>query len=339
MEIKYLHNLAPAGFLLMALLLGDRPLTPTSNSAWAQSANSPSPAETAPADFATPSTPYSDPAHSNSGQEPQDATNGSVPAWLWFALGGLGLWNLALSFLVWQSLKDSNGANHKMMRKLKELDAKDGELNQRISRKSALIEELRGQLSSYKKTLEVVQLQAQPKSARADDFGFDARNQPARYGNDTPFASNDVPASKGYDYTARVSALNQPAPTASNPWDSIVQNYNLSPQVLESSVIERVSETEESVASRRNGNAAVFLKSANNYSYWIFMGEDRNYWLTPKSDLKITPMGFDTLQALFECPEYQQGSKIQTIKPAKVSQNSLSGGWDLLEKGQVQFTR
>jgi hypothetical protein len=343
MEIKFVRKILPVGLVLIALLVGDRPFDRTSNSAWAEPNSSSPSAATAPATPDAKST-APEPAPTNPDSQnpltsaptnpPEENGKSYLPIWLWLMIGALGIWNVALSYLTWRNFSEASKTNHKLSRKLKDLETKDNALDQRINRRSNEINELKGQLSSYKKTLEGVELQSQPKSTKADNYGFDARTKPANYGNHEPSVN------QGYDYPSRTGNYGQPTPAVSEPWDSIIQNYNLSPQALESYVIERVSESEESVASRRgNSNAAVFLKAANNYSYWVFTGEDRNYWLTPKRDLKITPMGFDTLQALFECPEYQQGSRIQIIKPAKVAQNSFSGGWDLVEKGQVQFMR
>jgi hypothetical protein len=343
MEMKCVRKIVPTGLVLMALLMGDHPFAQPSNSAWAQSASPSSPpavntsaapspkssvSATAPANASDPSSnPTSDKINASGGS----ANDGNFP--LLLLMGVLGLWNVVLSYLTWRNFSESSKTNHKIFKKIKELDAKDNAIDQRINRRSNAIDELKGQLYSYKKTLEVVQAQAQSKSSRDDHYGIESRTKPDNYINNQPFVS------QGYDNKPRSSHYDQSAPAVGEPWDSIVQNYNASPQMLENYIIERVSESEESVDSRRgNSNAAVFLKAANNYSYWIFTGEDRNYWLTPKSDLKITGMGFDTFQALFECPEYLQGSKIQVIRPAKVSQNGRSGGWDLLEKGQVLFT-
>lgn len=318
--------------LTVVLLLGGSFFRETSNTAWAQPSTS-SPSVSTSASPSPVITGTATPSSSQPDQKtvPNEPTQGVFPAWGWFILSGLGLWNVGLSVLFWQSIKESNQSNYETKQNLKRLEKIDVEINQRVSRK---FDDLKGQFTSYKKTLEAVQLQSQSKSSRSDDYDFESPNKPVNYGNNEPFVSQD------YAYKPRSSNYAQPAPPMSNPWDSIVQNYNGSSQALESNIIERVSESEESVVSRRdNSNAAVFLKAANNYSYWVFAGEDRNYWLTPKSDLKITPMGFDTLQALFECPEYQQGSRIQMLKPAKLTQNSFSGGWDLVEKGQVQFIR
>ncbi len=329
MEIKSMSKIASMS-LTIVLLLSGFAFGEISNTAWAQTnasstpsgSGSPVPSSTATGTL-TPS-PSTLPVQETVTNE---STQGTSPIWLWFILGGLGLWNLALSILFWQSIKESNKSNRETNQKLKKLKEVDAEINQRISRK---FDELRVQLFSYKKTLDTVQLQ----SKSVDEYRFESRNKPENYGNDKSFLSQD------YHYETRSSHYDQSAPAIGQPWDSIVQNYNLFPQALESHIIERVSESEESVVNRRgNSSAAIILKSANNCSYWIFVGEDRNYWLTPKSDLKITSMGFDALQALFEFPEYQQGSRIQLVKPAKVAQNSSSGGWDLVEKGQVQFIR
>jgi hypothetical protein len=329
MEIKPMSKITSVS-LTVVLLLGGSFFGETSNITWAQPNPSPS-ASISPSSVTTVTATPSPSTPPDQKTPPNEPNQGAFPIWGWLILGGLGLWNAALSFLFWQSIKESNRTNHETKQNLKRLEKIDVEVNQRVSRK---FDELKGQLSSYKKTLEVLQLQSQSKPSKSDDYNFESRNKPANYGSNEPFVSQD------YAYKPRSSNYAQPAPAMNNPWDSIVQNYNISPQVLENNIIERVSESEESVVSRRdNSNAAVFLKAANNYSYWVFAGEDRNYWLTPKSELKITPMGFDTLQALFECPEYQQGSRIQMVKPAKLTQNSFSGGWDLVEKGQVQFIR
>ena len=331
MEIKPMSKITSVS-LTIVLLLDVSFFGEISNNVWAQPNASPS-ASISPSPNSvttgteTPST-STLPDQKTASNEPNQ---GAFPIWGWLILGGLGLWNAALSFLFWQSIKESNRSNHETKQNLKRLEKIDVEVNQRVSRK---FDELKGQLLSYKKNLEIVQLQAQSKSSKSDDYNFESRNKPVNYGNNETFGSQDS------DYKTRSSNYGQSAPAIIQPWDSIVQNYNLSPQALESHIIERVSESEESVVTRRgNSSAAIILKSANNCSYWIFVGEDRNYWLTPKSDLKITSMGFDALQALFEFPEYQQGSRIQLVKPAKVAQNSSSGGWDLVEKGQVQFIR
>lgn len=333
MEIKPMRKIASVNLALLIFLSGYS-LGDGSDYAWADPSPSPNVSEATSSSESASGTQFSDPSTPSVPQTQSDESPpASAPIWLWIILGVLGVWNVALSALFLQNLKDLKKIRvsfREINEKFKKLDRIDNELNQRISRK---FDDLNGQISAYRSTVESIKLQPQARSAQAvNSYEFESRAKPASYDN------KELPITQKHDYTARQSSYQQPAPSVIEPWDSIAQNYNLSPHALEKYVIERVSESTESVDSRRgNSNAGVFLKSANNYSYWILAGEDRNYWLTPKSDLKITPIGFDTFQALFECPEYQPGSKIQIVKPAKVAQNSASGGWDLLEKGQVLF--
>ncbi len=314
MEVKPLHKIACVSSLLIGLSLGVSSLPLSSNAVWAQSSPSLTPSESE----STPSTENS-------------ASMNDIPPLLWIILSSLGLWSAILSFTTFRTIKWCGEKVAKNDRKIKDLESKNLALDQRIGRRTAVIEELKGQLMSYKKTLEVVQLQSQP-GTKINPASYEAKQQPSNYGYNQSLSNPD--------YAASVPNYAQSSPTAKTDWDSIVQNFNSTPQLLESQIVESISETEESVNNRRgNSKASVFLKSASNYSYWIFAGDDRSYWLTPKADLKINPVNFDTFQALFESQDYQPGCKVYLVKPAKVAQNSLSGSWELLEKGQVQFVR
>ncbi|NJM76080.1 MAG: hypothetical protein HC852_10150 [Acaryochloridaceae cyanobacterium RU_4_10] len=318
MEVKSLHKIASVSLLLMGLLLGSGTLPLNSSVVSAQTSESPTPSTSA--DLPNPT---ENPA---SVKDPND-----IPLLLWIAIGGLGLWSAILSFTTFRTIKWCDEKVAKNDRKIKDLEAKNLELDGRIGRRTAAIEELKGQLMSYKKTLEVIQLQSQP-GTKLNPASYEAKQQPSNYGYNKP--------SSNPDYAVSTPNYAQSTPAAKAAWDRIVQNFNSSPQVLEGYIVESVAETEESVNNRRgNSKASVLLKAASNYSYWIFTGDDRGYWLTPKADLKINPVNFDTFQALFESQDYQPGSKVYLVKPAKVAQNSQSGAWELLEKGQVQFAR
>jgi hypothetical protein len=327
MEVKPLHKIAFVSFLLMGLSLSRSTLPLSSNVVWAQSS---------PSATLTPSvSPANEPAQPPETASPHSTENSAsmndIPLLLWIILGGLGLWSAILSFTTFRTIKWCGEKVAKNDQKIKDLESKNLVLDQRISRRTAAIEELKGQLMSYKKTLEVIQLQSQP-GTKINPASYEAQRQPSNDGYNQPLSNPG--------YAAGVSHYAQSTPVAKADWDSIVQNFNSTPQLLESQIVESVSETEESVNNRRgNSKASVLLKSASNYSYWIFTGGDRSYWLTPKADLKINPVNFDTFQALFESQDYQPGCKVYLVKPAKVAQNSLSGSWELLEKGQVQFVR
>jgi hypothetical protein len=319
MEVKPLYKIASVSALLIGLLLGGSTLSLSSNRVWAQTSESP-----------TPSTSVDS---RNSTENPvQVKDSNDIPLLFWIVMGSLGLWSAILSFTTFRTIKWCGEKVARHDQKIKDLESKNLALDQRINRRKAAIDELKGQLTSYKKTLEVIQLQSQP-GTKINPASYETKRQSSTYGYNQQPLSNP-------NYAASAPNYGQSAPVAKEAWDSIVQNFNSSPQVLESYIVESVAETEESVNNRRgNSKASVLLKSASNYSYWIFMGDDRSYWLTPKADLKINPVNFDTFQALFESQDYQPGCKVHLVKPAKVAQNSHSGAWELLEKGEVQFVR
>jgi hypothetical protein len=317
MEVKPLYKIASVSALLMGLFLGGNTLPLNSNVVWAQISESPTPKNSTDATNST----------ENPVKDPND-----IPLLLWIIMGSLGLWSAILSFTTFRTIKWCDEKVAKNDQKIKDLESKNLALDQRINRRKAAIEELKGQLTSYKKTLEVIQLQSKP-GTKIDPASYEAKQKSSNYGYNQQPSSNP-------NYAVNAPNYAQSAPVAKEAWDNIVQNFNGAPQVLENYIVESVAETEESVNNRRgNSKASVLLKAASNYSYWIFTGDYRSYWLTPKADLKINPVNFDTFQALFESQDYQPGCKVHLVKPAKVAQNSLSGAWELLEKGQVQFVR
>ncbi|HEY9825846.1 MAG TPA: hypothetical protein V6D19_10385 [Stenomitos sp.] len=116
----------------------------------------------------------------------------------------------------------------------------------------------------------------------------------------------------------------------------IIRNYNTNPSTIESNA-QGVSETEDSIYQRRRDSTItqVTFKNVSNYSYWVIADADGNYWLMPKTDLKLNPMNFDTFQAVFQFQGQPEG-RLQLVKPAKVNQ-TISNEWELAEKGEVYF--
>jgi hypothetical protein len=320
MEIKLVRKMAS---LSVSLLIGSIALSSISSMTLAQGA-SPSPSTAASPSSKAPS---QQPGARTQSSEP--VPKAELPGWIWFALGGLTLWNLMLSYLVWKNFENFDQKTRKNEKKLQDLESKAISLDHRIDRKTAPIDELNKKIESHESALlELQEDQSQPSII--DNTALQARKQPSNSEYSLP---SEPDFSQHSNYASSYSA-------ALEPWESIVQNYNYSPQILESYIVEKVSETEESLTNRRNSShAPVLLKHTNNANYWIFNGEDQNSWLVPKSDLKLTPISYDTFQALFECQDYQPNLKLQIMKPAKVSYNSSTNAWELEEKGQVQFTR
>jgi hypothetical protein len=333
MELNIVRKMAslstPLGTLLsLVLLLGSGSGSTFSGSALAQQTSPSSDPATTTSSTSSPS--FQPPSSSVSeGQPPETGVKTELPMWLWFVLGTLTVWNLVLSYLVWKNFENFDRKTYTNEKKLKALDSKNIALDHRIDRRSAAIDELNRKFESLESNLSRIQEQRSP-SSKDDNTALQAKKQSKSY--------EYSPASHA-DFSQSSSHLSRSA-TSTEPWDSIVQNYNYSPQILETYIVEKVSETEESLTNRRNSsNAPVLLKHTNNANYWIFNGEDQNSWLVPKSDLKLTPISYDTFQALFECQDYQPNLKLQIMKPAKVSYNASTGIWELEAKGQVQFTR
>jgi hypothetical protein len=326
MEIKLVRKMAS---LSLPLLLSGIALSSISNMALGQetSPSLPLTTTTSPS-IQVPSRPSQQPNFSRT-QPSKTVVKTEIPKWLWLALGGLTAWNLLISYLVWKNFENFDRKTYKNEKKLQDLEAKSIALDHRIDRKTAPIDELTRRIESYEVALSELQ-EPRSQSSTIDNTTLQTSKQPSNYTYSSPSEPDFLEPS---DYALSYSA-------SLEPWESIVQNYNNSPQILESYVVEKVSETEESLTNRRNSShAPVFLKHTNNANYWIFNGEDRNSWLVPKSELKLTPISYDTFQALFECQDYQPNLKLQIMKPAKVSYNSSTNAWKLEEKGQVQFTR
>jgi hypothetical protein len=252
-----------------------------------------------------------------------------IPTWLWFALGGLTVWNLLLSYLVWKNFENFDRKTYKNEKKLQDLESKDIALDHRIDRRNSDIDELARKVESYDAALSGFQSNSSSEPA----FGLNAALESSTQTSDAEDShSLDAEFDRIGDRHTSTS------PVVTEPWDSIVQSYSYSPQALESYIIEKVSETEESLVSRRkNSHATVLLEHTPEANYWIFNGADQNSWLVPKSDLKLTPISYETFQALFECQDYQPNLKLQIVKPAKVMFNLFNNVWELEEKGQAQF--
>jgi uncharacterized protein YukE len=115
----------------------------------------------------------------------------------------------------------------------------------------------------------------------------------------------------------------------------LVTTYNNNPDSLPR-VIE-VNITKESLENQRLGsNQYAILEHNSGGNYWIL--KENNYdYLVPKKNVRLNQFNLITLEALFECQNYQASSKqFNLIKPAKLT--SIYGDkWQLEEMGILQF--
>ena len=114
-------------------------------------------------------------------------------------------------------------------------------------------------------------------------------------------------------------------------YEELVELYNNSPNVLIEYIIAKVSPS-------INESLQVILKKAVSYEYLIIDGQDENYWLVPKEEIKINSRNYKDMQNLFDCEGYKENySSFTLAKPAKVSAIVEQIHWQLEERGKIKF--
>jgi myosin heavy subunit len=118
----------------------------------------------------------------------------------------------------------------------------------------------------------------------------------------------------------------------------LVNSYNADPKIFSEKGIELVSETEDSINQRRLGTSKAILEK-NRRGNYVILRESGCEYMVPKDKLKINEHNYNTVEALFECIDYQAGSSsnFQLVKPAKVYFLTGSEKWQLEERGILQF--
>jgi hypothetical protein len=129
------------------------------------------------------------------------------------------------------------------------------------------------------------------------------------------------------------------ANSALSPMEKLLQAYQINSKSLQPTA--KVTEAPESIDQRRNNpSLAPNLVESGNFDYLIIEDQENanHYWLFPKHGLKVNQYAFETVQALFDCYNYQnQPSNFQVRKPASVIRNPASSSWQLTEKGEIEF--
>lgn len=121
--------------------------------------------------------------------------------------------------------------------------------------------------------------------------------------------------------------------------EELVNSYNADPKIFaDKNNVELVSETEESINQRRLGTSKAILEKDRRGNYWILTDSGYEY-LVPKGNFKINEPNSSTVQALFQCRDYQASSSsdFKLVKPAKVSFLTGLEKWQLDEHGILQF--
>ncbi len=149
--------------------------------------------------------------------------------------------------------------------------------------------------------------------------------------------SSEIPAGPVRS-TSQFPAVSETSPILS-PMEKLLQAYQTNSKSLQ--LAAKVTEAPESIDQRRsNPSLAPNLIESGNFDYLIVQDQDdlTQYWLFPKNGLKVNQYAFETVQALFNCHNYQnQPSNFQVRKPACVTRNPASSSWQLAEKGEIEF--
>lgn len=169
-------------------------------------------------------------------------------------------------------------------------------------------------------------LQVSPSNERASNY-FTNKSS---YNQSTNLVSNTNPFQQ--------TEITQPIENLA--YIELVNSYNYNPRILEQKAI-KVSEAKDSISRRHSDSSQqIVLEQATNPNYWVIRDDaGTNYWLIPKSKLRIDQFRYETTKALFECqgyyPEY---SVFKLVKPAKVIPLTTDEQtWQLEEPGILEF--
>lgn len=130
-------------------------------------------------------------------------------------------------------------------------------------------------------------------------------------------------------------------PKIINPYDNLVNDYNLSSEELIKQIIEVNPINQDLKNTPREDNtlpAEIIFKKQIKGQYWL-MKVDDFYYLIPKLNLLLTKLSYQSLQDFFECYSYKPGisTKIQLLKPARVAVIRNQEEWEFIQKGIIQF--
>ncbi len=124
----------------------------------------------------------------------------------------------------------------------------------------------------------------------------------------------------------------------SSPLPRLVQTYNRDPRSLWKNALE-VGETEASFNNRQSGKNTNITLSNRKRGIYAVIEERDNYFLIPSKHFRITDNNYKTIQAFFECREYQKdySDRFYLVEPAKLSSMPDGKEWILEQKGILNF--
>lgn len=251
-------------------------------------------------------------------------------------------------------LKEQNSHNHIQMEELRsELQQKYQEDNERLESEIERLSKLESYLvdlvmPSVEKEIEKkVQLQISSQISKQvnlleekkiDETRNNLKNQENNLSSSSPLAERITPIVSQHSKQENPKSTRLIHPSSKE--EELASSYNEDPKrfLTQNNNVEVVSETEDSMNQRRLGTSKAILKKDRRGNYWI-LTENGCEYMVPKENFKINEYNYNTVQALFECLNYQASITIdfQLVKPAKVSFLTGLEKWQVEERGILQF--
>jgi DNA repair exonuclease SbcCD ATPase subunit len=250
-------------------------------------------------------------------------------------------------------LKEQNSHNHIQMEELRsELQQKYQEDNERLQSEIERLSKLESDLvnlvmPSVEKEIEKkVQLQSSSQFSKQvnlseekkiDESRNNLKNQENNLSSSSPLAKTITPIVSQHSKQENPKSTRLIHPSSKE--EELAISYNEDPKKFSTqNNVEVVSETEDSINQRRLGTSQAILTKDKRGNYWI-LTENGCEYMVPKDNFKINEYNYNTVQALFECLNYQASitSDFQLVKPAKVSFITGLEKWQLEDRGILQF--
>ena len=120
----------------------------------------------------------------------------------------------------------------------------------------------------------------------------------------------------------------------------LVREYNQNQELtsLATKMIE-VSETQKSISDRSAGASQEVILEEKPRGMYGIITQDNYHYLVPSKRFRITDSNYKTVEALFECRNYQKGysERFELLKPATVITLPGNQQWQLEETGILEF--
>ncbi|MDJ0716937.1 MAG: hypothetical protein QNJ54_22425 [Prochloraceae cyanobacterium] len=118
----------------------------------------------------------------------------------------------------------------------------------------------------------------------------------------------------------------------------LVEQYNNHLSTLLTRITE-VSETQKSISDRSAGASQTATLEKKSRGIYGILSEGNINYLVPSKSFRITDSNYQTVEALFECRNYQKGysERFNLLKPATVIALPGNQNWQLQERGILGF--